>query len=680
MKMRNAITDDFLDVFKDLGKLDIYFNTIIAADPNATIFFYQKRFTQALFSTKGVKGDDFILKLSEKIAPPTAILKYACDNNNISLMYKVYAQKLDDIINALNVVSNNDNYDDVMEILLNNVSGPKAAICIKWLLAISKNQQDPFPRLTKILALKSEQTKTLIQKIMEKIELTTQIVKPTQFVNALVISAEAAKLETNNSVFELISNFANKPGILFIDASLNILIPRIFSGTKEQAEKMLPLLHSIIGMDNITDEFRGKLIPLCEAYEFNDIKHTILLQMKQYEKLISFDINVNLPVFQDINTILVDNRSSKPILESAILENATLLVSKDVDSLVSLIQKEFPNLKLSIVSHMSDTSVQNYYLKSLLKIDPSTTLDEQLSTKYCEFLCQYFPSEVRDFVLKCNAFSILEICKKFKIYDACAVITAELSDFNNFKIYIINYFHEMSLKYADKIDDAEVFTKNSKFLCDIFKKYEQAQEKDIISQAVCDIVKDYAIPIYAAHEANVDLKPLQDGLHDFCIIGYSYVNFQQLLTIIVGEFGELSLGLIRSTLIELVNDYSYDIDTSGSLAQLFTENESEAYQKYVDNSTKGINYESTVCCECKKRLTESIELVIFPDGRIYHKACAPTGNQISGGSKNTNKKVFQRFKGFEDSLKVSNNLDVVRFKDENLHQVVIDPKKFSILQ
>lgn len=117
-------------------------------------------------------------------------------------------------------------------------------------------------------------------------------------------------------------------------------------------------------------------------------------------QLNSFDISCERDVFNDIINILEIFQSSDN------MENATIIVSEGVDMLLTITLKEFPNIKLSIVEHMSD-SVKNYYIRNLLSKDSNVELDNQLSNKYCEHLCKYYQTYVCDFVLKCKDINTL---------------------------------------------------------------------------------------------------------------------------------------------------------------------------------------------------------------------------------------------------------------------------------
>ena len=94
--------------------------------------------------------------------------------------------------------------------------------------------------------------------------------------------------------------------------------------------------------------------------------------------------------------------------------------------LLTITLKEFPNIKLSIVEHMSE-SVKNYYIRNLLSKDSNVELDNQLSNKYCEHLCKYYQTYVCDFVLKCKDINTLSnTWQDHEIFDACTVIAATL--------------------------------------------------------------------------------------------------------------------------------------------------------------------------------------------------------------------------------------------------------------
>ena len=692
MSMRNAVTDEFLDAFDKADQLNVYFNAVVKADPTATIFLYKKNFTQKLFETDGVEANDFILRLPDKIAPPAAILKYACKHNNVDLMFQVYKTKLNNLINSLTVAANNNQYDLALDLLIESMN-EKAEQGIKWLLAISKGP-DPFPRFTKIVQQDSTKVASLIDTIMNKIKPDGRPITPSQFTNALVISMDKANLESKNPLFNCVFDIVTNNNITLTDAALNSLIPKIFR-SQEDAESFRPLLHAITQMESVSRTFLEKIIPLCDAYSFFDVKAVILMNLKEYRQLISFDISCGLDVFKDINNILKISQSSND-LEVAIIENATILVSKDVDMLLTIILKEFPSIKLSIVEHMSD-SVKNYYIRNLLSKDPTVELDNELSSKYCKFLCKYYPTDVRDFVLKCKDINALsKTCQDHEIFDACAVIAATLNNFKLFKEYILKYFAEMSLGYIDGKDSAEVFAKNSSFICSMFNKYKQADarkegETGFLQDAICEIVKNYAIPIYAANESGIELKPVQQGLHDICVIGYSFVTFEKLLTTIIGEYGELSLKLIRSTLIELVKDYSYDVDTSSSLAQLVTENESEAYMKYVNAATKGIEFKSKDCDKCHKRFTGTMFTTIYPCGHIFHDSCTSTrtcpvchpekklDDKAINKGETSSKTFLARLKRFDRDLEVHDETNEM-FVNEELPVIEIDPSKFQSLE
>ena len=178
-------------------------------------------------------------------------------------------------------------------------------------------------------------------------------------------------------------------------------------------------------------------------------------------------------------------------------------------------------IRLSIVEHMSD-SVKNYFIRNVLSKDPNVELDNELPNKYCKFLIKYYPTNVFDFVLQCKDINELsKMCQDHEIFDACAVIAATL-----------------------EVLRSKVFAKNSNLKCSMSYKYKQAdarkeKETRFLHEAICEIIENYAIPIYVVIEQAIELKPVQQGLHNVCIIGYSLVKFEKLLKII-GEYGELT--------------------------------------------------------------------------------------------------------------------------------------------
>ena len=83
---------------------------------------------------------------------------------------------------------------------------------------------------------------------------------------------------------------------------------------------------------------------------------------------------------------------SKEGIKNSILNNAVLLISKDVKQLLSIIITNYPEMQNDLLNILPDDSTKNYYLKSLFSYDPKykITLDEDILKTYITYLCVYY--------------------------------------------------------------------------------------------------------------------------------------------------------------------------------------------------------------------------------------------------------------------------------------------------
>lgn len=711
MNMKNAITNEFMAPFEENGKIAEYFQAIMKADPTASEFVYKKQFVTKLLNIKELEGyNEFILQLPDLIAPTALILKAACENNNVELMYKIYLERLNDVISAFNILACNNRYEKIIEIYNSRYEGTLELTTneVKWLLAISQDGKH-FPRLTEIVKQDVSIVASLLSVIMEIIR-SKDMVPPAQFANAVIVAIHDANLPPSHDLFKVVLQFARTSGMEIFGSSLSILLPLIFSDEMnprknankklENRETFIEILCEIIKMDKISIETKKSLIPLCEAFGFIQAKRAILSSARMYSQLITFEIteesNIKADVFEDVMSIYKQNPSNKADLQKAILENLSLLISKDITKLITMIKEIFepekdPNYSLeNLVKSISDDRMKNYFIREYVKRTKSAMIPANYSESYINFLCQYYPNEVRDFIDRTpNPSEYIKLCRQEKIYDACAIIDTKASFMlNKFCEDITNYFDEMSMRYVDKKDNIETLQNNIKFIVSIFDRnqgvhYEES--KKAFADAVRSVVRSWAIPIYAANAAKLDISALQEGLKKFCIAGYAFVPFHELLTIIVGEYGELSIGLLRSTLIELVQDYSYDVDTSASLTDLITDNEIDAYNKYISASTKGVEFEGRQCAACAKLLTEGLSVTVYPCGHIFHSGCSTRPKcpkcfetdiyekqETSQKTLNTTT-INRKLAKFEADLLIRQDEDILANDESSKVQIVISP-------
>ena len=634
MKCNDWITTKLFQIFKDEGKESVYFKRILELDPKAEKFFYTTEFFTSLIAQKNNNDIfDFIKMLPEKVAPHALVLKYAIEKKNIEFALSVCMDRLKDIISAVNILFNEKMFSRVIEFLTKYIVEQEGETCnyplqlISWVLSHSK-EGTPFPRVSTLLKAQGknlayfDNMHQYILKHGKPITLDT-------FMNTLIMIVTSEKLGFKSKIFVLATNIFLENNVKIMGSTLKVLLTSSFStefADPDQREKVILCLMERGYLDKMMDT----LMPICESFNFKTARGQIMLKGKKYEAAIKEMLeDPATDVYTFINNMLDKEPECKPTIKKALEDNATLLFIKDSKQFVDLVFKHFNDMILTITQLISDPKIVNAYLHQLLT-DPRTNTIEipaELSDQYIQFICNYYPNDVLDF-LRSRKDAVLtdyqKACRENNILDALVYIDEETMNLNAMSNDIVDLISELGIKFADGLVSKSIAASKFDFIIEMLKAIVTKFPRDqLTEQMLLSSIKALAVPLFAignSTEGKDERAPIvRTAMHRIVNVSTGIIKFDKILKFLVDELAELKFIEAKETLTSVINDYTYDIDSDIALAQLFEEDEAHAYEDFIIANMKGFEYKSTTCCTCHKRLDDGGNQVrFFKCGHVFH--------------------------------------------------------------
>lgn len=439
------------------------------------------------------------------------------------------------------------------------------------------------------------------------------------------------------------------------------------------------LLKVILTMD-FDSSILESLLPLCTTFHLFNARRKILIKLRKFDIMIKNEIieygkgKSTKNVYEFIQHLIKNQEGqndieSLTVIRKAVISNSTLLIAKDVKAFVNIILTYFTTTENEVqssptnsykqpikqINHeifavLPDPNTQLYYLRALLadKRAIKIKLDQEIMTKYVEFACRYFPEEVTDFILNredVNIGDFFEVCKQNLVLDACAIILHKIGEVERSFKYLNSYLNNQFYRFITTADDTDLIkidrssenSFNSPFaeigfdsqiLSHSFKLISAFLSKNKIEngQEYCSmIIKSFFLPLYKlSQEENGDSiksKLLCEYLRKVCAVTTDNMDYNDILRLIIVEFAPLNLGMMRTTLCGLINDYDYDIDLSKWLTILFQQDGIHAQDIYEMKTIKGTIYHKIYCGLCNGLLSKSDNVKIFPCGHSFHEPC-----------------------------------------------------------
>lgn len=645
LKMTDWIVADAVELYKEVDKLPIFFKLIISDDPDGKMFNYTNQFVESLLQDHGeLDITPFILSLSSSIAPPKRLLQYGLETKNSQLLAQVYLKKLNDPLKCVMIYSHS-NYNSAFEVLLNyfdtsNIDHSNELL--KWVFSSSQNEKLPHMRAI-IRAGKTD----VIDKMKKYVNNSDQIdfkqkipLTMDQFINSTIYACTLENVQPTSKVHNLISSYIIGNPVNLTNSSIKYILSRIFTESsnddEEQKGEKEALLFVILN-NNPDNQMLESLLPLCASFNFKNVRKRILTSLKKFDVLIMDQIidegngEANQDTFSFIQKLIRNEETNKDKeslinIKKAIFSNSILLISKDVNSFVNIILTSFaikddekemnrntpstssssnllvetdPNpvkrtiqgINEELLPFLKDEpSIKHYYLRALLSDDRGahTKLGKKETKEYVDFLCHYFPNEVRRFIMNRDDVDVtdyLDICKQYNIIDALAVIYNKISETTTSLQYLHQFLEEKLYAYAvsplntndNENDDTQMLDDALSLLSDIISK----GKMENIEEYCTLFIKSFVPPIYKVKDQPEKAQTLCEYLRRVETLAADRISFDKILQIIVVEFSPLDLGVMRNILCGIINDYNYDIDTSKSLALLFQQDEIKIGRAHV---------------------------------------------------------------------------------------------------
>jgi tetratricopeptide (TPR) repeat protein len=636
MKCIDWVTTKLLQIFKDEEKENVYFKKILELDPNADKFLYTTEFFTSLINQKDI--DDvfsFIKKLPATIAPPALVLKFAVEKGNIDFALEICLDIMHDIISAVNILFNEKNFEKVIEYLTKYITEQEdekrkyPLQLISWVLSHSK-EGTPFPRVSALLNHDSKKL-DYFDNIYQYILKHGQPITLDTFMNVLIMIVTCEKLGYKHKLFTLATNIFIENNVKLMGSTLKVFLTSSFSeefAEPDQREKLLLILLERGYLDKMTDT----LMTICESFNFRTARGQIMLKGKKYEAAIKEMLeDPTADVYEFINSMLAKEPECKPTIKKAIETDATLLLIKDLMKFFELIYNHFNEMLLVVPRLLSDPKIVNTYIRQILT-DPrtsSTEIPSDLSDQYIQFICNYYPNDVLPFLRSRKDVVLtdyLKICKEKNILDALVYIDEETMNLGALNDDIINLIDEVCMMYVDGAISESIGISKLNFIIDILNKIVTKNPNDkTTEQILLSSIKAIAVPLFAVgnlkeEEKNERAPLLRNTLHKIVTITTNIIKFDKILKFLIDELAELNFGEARETLTSVITDYTYDVDSDISLAQLFKEDEAHAYENYVITNLQGFKYNQITCCSCQKRLDidGALPVRFFKCGHTFH--------------------------------------------------------------
>ena len=652
MKFHNWMIVIGLKIFKQNKHLHDYFQEIIAFDHEATFFSYTKEFVDELLNNdSNLDINSFILLLPRSVSKPQQLIQYAYKKNDIKLMANIMIQKLNNYIDSAQSYYNANDSESLCELfhsyLFPSVNDKHLSeSLIKWLFGIKRDENGniSFPLLACMLSYKNPLVIDTLEKIKRILETSNKPFGLDEFVNAiLIVISNNSEIDQTHKIFKFVENVIVNCNVIINNSNLKLMLSHIFTDNFSEPDNREGLLIVIINQ-NYPIEFKKGLLQLCDKFGFRTAKRQIQVETKMYDNLFKESIcNPDDDIFNIIKRLIRTNEKDIDLIQLAIETNAKYLIEKNVAKFVPILIEYFPNLLQKMIEIITEDSTRNIYIKELLNYHEMSELNlsKNISFQFCTFLCKYFPEDVRKF-LECQKENITDfrsICEDYKILDCCALIYDYTGDMKSFTFYLCSYFENKMFyfTYSQSPDITSVFVNQLQFVSKELEKIISKKSKSSpaeIEELCKKLLGCFKLSFYALQEKlhyseellclKTDI--LKNSFKQFCLIISNLIPFHTLLEFIVHEFYELNIEYTLPSLISLINDAAYDIQTKSALAELFHQDEQNAHYKNILLHIKGALNNSMSCGMCGGIINGvNCCIRLFPCGHAFHdnQTCLP---------------------------------------------------------
>jgi hypothetical protein len=627
--MEDWIVTRGVAIFELHGQLPALLKQMIESDPDATTFAYTAQFGSKLLEIpRDFNVRDFILKLPNKVVSEEAVLRYGVAAGDDLLLSEFYVNRLNDVGSGLTVLANGGRYDDVCSLLLSR--GDDMESSIRWVFRVSDGEF----RFAKRLVVQEESRSIELFCMIEKyVEVHKLPFSHEAFANLMVRVLWEAKVRSDHPLWIGLEATILKQRIKVTGEALRCLLQRIFSVDTALIDRREDLLLFVISGD-VSAEFKESLLPLCNTFGFKSAKRHIQEDSRRYDKAIQeLIVDAKSDVIDFMMNILERNPESHASIQEAVLKNSSVLVARDVTSLVTFVVKYFESSLQSIIASISYDPFRNGFLHELLGRQgfESLSLSDDVSLRYFGFLCEYFPSEARGYIERRDeAFhKFLPYCEKFQVFDCCAVIFDKMNDMERVNEFLSQYIETELIWYAEGSGDADIGSVGG-FVVDFARQFlRKRASRDDGARFAETVLKSFALPLYAlnVHECGADkCDSVVELLRSVSSVIVHALSFAKYFELVVVEYQELPFGLARTSLLSILNDYEYDLDQNLSMVLLYHEDEKNTHARYIGGVIEGIEYGGLNCNACGCGLFGvSCGVKLFGCGHIFHetKKCLP---------------------------------------------------------
>jgi hypothetical protein len=623
-RMKGWIVTDALTIFRNAGLLSIYFRKVIQNDPMAMAFRYPRAFaTLLLENCEGLDIHDFLLNLSSKTAPVEMLLKFGLDTGRTHFLFGVYTTKLDDFISGIAVLANGNDYARISVIMSSALEKDRFLELATWFLAPTESYV--YPRLMKLLDLADPHLFVILGNF---IKANDRPVTFCTYANIVISTLHHADVPRFGPFFDVVKQYVRDSDVKLGNTALQYVLPYIFSPSIEGEEDDRESLLITILNGGLEAELLKNLIPLCDTYRFSNAKKYIQITGKKYDSFVRDSL---LHENSDVSRFIVRQLRSGCVaseFKEAIISNARLLISKDVNSFIKLVCTNFTDFHADILSSL-DGATRQYYLHSIVQSEFKDVLelDKSVMRDYVGFLCESFPGEVCQFMQSHPHFSFFEflpICSQFGIFDACAWLTSRVTPSEQCYKYMSDYLSSRLLAFGD----GRTETLDLSFLFALLREVKFEEFVELLGW----LIRGAVFPTYSVLGDEVRLNQVCSVLRELCSLLVDHIPFTDVLKILIREFADFPLGSqdsIRSILRAILNDIEYDTEATSSLANVFREHESSATDEFFEAAIRGIGFKELLCGTCHAPMNGSpVEVCFFNCGHGFHYVDACLSSQI----------------------------------------------------
>ncbi|OHT04257.1 hypothetical protein TRFO_28309 [Tritrichomonas foetus] len=630
LRMQEWLVNEAAPIFQENNELVVFIQEIIKADPNASIFTYTHSFTELILENHGeIDISNFIMSLPNKVAPPIELIQYAQKIGDNILLSSIYINSLNDITNGLQILGNANMYNDVCKAILNHTE--RAAECILWIFTLFKGR---FPHIENIL--KCSQAFEVFSFVESQLELNQSPITFHDYVNAMIQALCAIPVPHDDPFLCMMQHYVLNKKIKLLAGTLKCLVSLIFNKEATNKKDLEQLLIYILSSD-VPGQFKESLLQLCDSFGYEEAKRRIQEDAKKYENTIKeCFIDLSQDVFLVINNIMEKDPNSKPSIRKALFTFAPIFIAKNVSRFSTLVINEFPDAAIGIIREVQEENSRCIFIHHLLQSPKMQDLKLQsdMFVKYVTFLCKYYPSEVCGYIKTMKdepLTNLIEVCKRYSIFDALALIYDLTNDFSKCTDYLIRFEQTQLVLFAEGKTSTQDVTIVTSFILEFVESIIKKRSTSEETRRMCKkLINGMVLPLYCLQKNNCieddRVNILTDFLRRICELVANIITFPVLIEQLVVNFQELHFGLAKSAIINIMHDYSYDVDTTNAMCQLYRLDEVNEHAKYVKGKINGLTNHHLTCCTCHHRIMGvDGQIQIFPCGHIFHKnpQCLP---------------------------------------------------------